>query len=256
MDLSNGDCRNPELSEARADQAAGRPGAPLRIALALKLFVDHQMTKLGVGLVLIASGLIEAYDTVLDELHRLRVRVGHGVVILGVVHVLASLPEVIEGIERSLSYLEGREDSRPSWDGPDGGSKEGARNVAPGTRHVYASQARRFLRWAEGRGRTLDTITATDLEAYRAELAAEKSPRAASKQLSVVRSLLGQLPRADGPAAGPRPRRHPRSPKAMPAINGREPSLSLSELKEAVRQLGNDDSGSSQQVQGGGPILR
>jgi hypothetical protein len=42
-----------------------RPGAPLRIALALKRFVDHPMTKLGVGLILIASGLIEAYDTVL-----------------------------------------------------------------------------------------------------------------------------------------------------------------------------------------------
>ena len=52
-----------------------------------------------------------------------------GVVILGVVHVLASLPEVIEGIERWLGYLEGREDSRPSRDGPDGGSKEGARDL-------------------------------------------------------------------------------------------------------------------------------
>ena len=123
MDLSSGDCRNPELSEARADQAAGRPGAPLRIALALKRFVDHSMTKLGVGLILIASGLIETYDTVLGDLHRLRVRVGHGVVILGVVHVFASLPEVIEGIEHWLSYLEGREDSRRGRDGPDGGSR-------------------------------------------------------------------------------------------------------------------------------------
>ena len=97
--------------------------------MALKRFVDHPITRLGVGLILIASGLIEAYDTVLDDLHRLRVRVGHGVVILGVVHVLASLPEVIEAIERWLSYLKGREDSRPSRDGPDGGSKEGARNL-------------------------------------------------------------------------------------------------------------------------------
>jgi hypothetical protein len=89
---------------------------------ALKRFVDHPMTKLGVGLILIASGLVEAYDTVLDDLHRLRVRVGHGVVILGVVNVLASLPEVIEGIEDWLGYLEGREDRRQSRDGSDGGS--------------------------------------------------------------------------------------------------------------------------------------
>ena len=123
MDLSSGDCRKPELSEAHADQAARRSGAPLSIALALKRFVDHPMTKLGVGLILIASGLIEAYDTVLDDLHRLRVRVGHGVVILGVVNVLASLPEVIEGLQHWLGYLEGREDSRRGRDGSDGGSR-------------------------------------------------------------------------------------------------------------------------------------
>ena len=126
MDLSSGDCRKPELSEAHADQAARRSGAPLSIALALKRFVDHPMTKLVVGLILIASGLIEAYDTVLDDLHRLRVRVGHGVVILGVVNVLASLPEVIEGIERWLNYLEGRENGRQNQDGSDGALERNA----------------------------------------------------------------------------------------------------------------------------------
>src|SRR5262245_51791954 len=112
MDLSSHDSRNPEFSQARADQAAGRPSKARQIALALKHFVDHPMTKLGVGLILIASGLMEAYDSVLDDFHRLRVRVGHGVIILGIVNVLASLPDVIQGIENWLSYLVGREDSR------------------------------------------------------------------------------------------------------------------------------------------------
>src|SRR5262245_3202980 len=97
MDLPSGGHREPELSGARADRAAR---APLRIALALRRFVNHPMTQFGVGLLLITSGLIEAHDTVLDDLYRLRVRVGHGVVILGLVHVLASLPGVIEGIDR------------------------------------------------------------------------------------------------------------------------------------------------------------
>jgi hypothetical protein len=119
MNRPSGESRKPELSGASVAQAAGRPGAPLRIALALKRFVDHPLTRLGVGLILIASGLIEAYDTVLDDLHRLRVRVGHGVVILGVVHVFASLPDVITGIEQWLRYLEGREDSREGLNGPD-----------------------------------------------------------------------------------------------------------------------------------------
>ena len=123
MDLSSGDSRKPELSETRADRAAGRPRATLRIALALRRFVNHPVTQFVVGLILIASGLIEAYDTVLDDLHHLRVRVGHGVVILGLVNVLASLPGVIQGIDHWLSYLEGREDSRQGRDGPDGGSR-------------------------------------------------------------------------------------------------------------------------------------
>ena len=79
-----------------------RPGGLQRLARALKRFVDHPVTKLGVGLILIASGLIETYDTVLDDLHHLRVRVGHGVVILGLVNVLASLPGVTRPGHRSF----------------------------------------------------------------------------------------------------------------------------------------------------------
>jgi hypothetical protein len=120
MDLSSRDSRKPELPEARAD---GTTGAPLGFALALKRFVDHPMTKLAVGLILIVSGLIEAYDTVLDDLHRLRVRVGHGVVILGVVNVLASLPEVIDGLKHWLSYVEGRGERREGPVGTDEGSE-------------------------------------------------------------------------------------------------------------------------------------
>jgi len=112
MDDSNHDSSKPVSSQARADQPARQPGKLRRLAHGLKRFVDHPATKLVVGLILIVSGLIEAYDTVLDDLHRLRVRVGHGVVILGVVNVLASLPEVIDGIERWLSYFEAKEDSR------------------------------------------------------------------------------------------------------------------------------------------------
>ena len=129
--LPSGSFREPDLSETRTDQVAKRTSAPLRIALALKRFVDHPMTKLGVGLILIATGLIEAYDTVLDDFHRLRVRVGHGVVILGVVHVLASLPDVIEGIEHWLNYLEEGREGRPrSQDGPDAGL-HGGRSESP-----------------------------------------------------------------------------------------------------------------------------
>jgi hypothetical protein len=111
------------LSQVSVDLAGGRLGKSRRIARALKDFVDHPVTKLFVGLIRIVGGLIEAHDTALDDLHRLRVRVGHGVVIMEIVNGLASLPEVVEGIDHWLSYLEGRADSRQSRDGPDGGSR-------------------------------------------------------------------------------------------------------------------------------------
>jgi hypothetical protein len=119
VDISSRDSWKPQSSRAHADQVARRLGSFRRLARALKHFVDHPVSKLAVGLILIASGLIEAYDTVLDDLHRLRVRVGHGVIILGVVNVLASLPEVIDGIERWLSYLAENEDTGQSRDGSD-----------------------------------------------------------------------------------------------------------------------------------------
>jgi hypothetical protein len=122
MDLPSGDRPKLEMSEARADRPAGRPRTLLRIAQALRRFVNHPVTQFVVGLILVASGLIEAYDTILDDLHHLRVRVGHGIVILGLVNVLASLPGVIEGIEHWLSYFEGQEDSHQSQDGREGGS--------------------------------------------------------------------------------------------------------------------------------------
>jgi hypothetical protein len=123
--LSSGDRPEPESSQARGDQAAGRLRAPLRIALALRRFVNHPVTEFCVGLILIVSGLIEAYDTVLDDLHHLRVRVGHGVVILGLVNLLASLPGVIEGIAHWLSPFEEREHNHQRQDGPDGGTRQG-----------------------------------------------------------------------------------------------------------------------------------
>jgi hypothetical protein len=123
MDSSSPESPLHDPTQVSVDLAAGRVSKSRRVAQALKRFVDHPVTKLFVGLILIISGLIEAYDTVLDDVHRLRVRVGHGVVILGVVNVLASLPEVIEGIEHWLNYLEKREDSRQNRDGPAGDSR-------------------------------------------------------------------------------------------------------------------------------------
>jgi hypothetical protein len=109
--------------------------------------------------------------------------------------------------------------------------------LAPATRRVYASQARRFLRWAERRGRTLDTLTENDLKSYRAELASGKSRRAATRYLSPVRCLLAELTQRGGPC----PKSQPHGRKTTFATGRQEPSLSVSELKQAVRELGDQD---------------
>jgi hypothetical protein len=74
----------------------------------LRAFVAHPTTRLVVALILIFSGLIETLDTVKEDVSRLRIRVGHGIILLGFVNALSSLPPVIDGIERWLKVLEAK----------------------------------------------------------------------------------------------------------------------------------------------------
>jgi hypothetical protein len=79
---------------------------------ALKAFVEHPTTKLVVAIILIVSGLIETLDTVKEDVSNLRVRVGHGIILLGLVNAFSSLPPVIDGIERWLKAAEIKRERR------------------------------------------------------------------------------------------------------------------------------------------------
>jgi hypothetical protein len=61
-----------------------------------------------VALLLIWSGVSEAYDTFLEDVKHFRLRAGHGVVLLGLVNLFTSLPLVIDGLERWLRYLDAK----------------------------------------------------------------------------------------------------------------------------------------------------
>jgi len=75
----------------------------------LKAFVKHPATQLATGLVLIISGMAEAiYDFTSAE-HSFRLGVHHGVLVFGLVQVLGSLPELIEGLDRTFEAIDKRQ---------------------------------------------------------------------------------------------------------------------------------------------------
>src|SRR5438128_1554220 len=90
-----------------------------RIARAITRFVDNPVTNLVKGIALLLIGLSEASKTFTDDLAHKQLRVGHGLIIIGVFGILDALPHLIEGLEAGQRYLELRDKkARP---GPDPG---------------------------------------------------------------------------------------------------------------------------------------
>jgi hypothetical protein len=86
-----------------------------RIAHAIESFVENPVTNLVKGLALLFIGLTEASQTFREDVAHGRVRVGHGIVIIGAFSILGALPHVIEGLDASRKYLEakGKKDQSP-----------------------------------------------------------------------------------------------------------------------------------------------
>ncbi len=79
---------------------------------AMRAFVDHPITRLVVAIILIVSGFIEAYDTFKEDVSHLRVRIGHGIILLGFINAFSSLPPVVDGIERWLKLEDAKAERR------------------------------------------------------------------------------------------------------------------------------------------------
>jgi hypothetical protein len=80
-----------------------------RIARALTVFVEHPVTNLVKGIALLLIGLTDAARTFREDVAHGQVRVGHGLVIIGLFSILGALPHLIEGLEASRRYLELKE---------------------------------------------------------------------------------------------------------------------------------------------------
>src|SRR5438270_8571425 len=87
---------------------------PDRIARAITRFVENPVTNLVKGIVLFLIGLSEASKTFTEDLARMQLRVGHGLIILGVFAVLGAVPHLIDSLESGRRYLEFRDEkARP-----------------------------------------------------------------------------------------------------------------------------------------------
>jgi hypothetical protein len=109
---------NPRQADSGASDPVQPPSGRWAFAHALRAFVDHPTTRLVVALILILSGFIETLDTVKEDVAHLKVRVGHGIILLGFVNAFSSLPAVIDGIERWFKAEELKAERRTPRDQP------------------------------------------------------------------------------------------------------------------------------------------
>jgi hypothetical protein len=75
----------------------------------IRSFVESPITNLVKGLALTLIGLSDASHTFREDVAHGRVRVGHGLIIIGLFSILGALPHLIEGLEAGGRFLESRE---------------------------------------------------------------------------------------------------------------------------------------------------
>jgi len=77
-----------------------------QIANAITAFVENPVTNLVKGIALLVIGLTEASHTFREDIAHGQLRVGHGIVIIGIFSILQALPPLIEGLDAGRKYLE------------------------------------------------------------------------------------------------------------------------------------------------------
>ena len=80
-----------------------------KLAQAIDSFVENPVTNLVKGVALLLIGVSDASHTFRDDITHGHVRVGHGLIIIGVFAILGALPHFIESLEAGARYLELRE---------------------------------------------------------------------------------------------------------------------------------------------------
>jgi hypothetical protein len=85
-----------------------------RVAQGIRSFVENPVTNLVKGIALLTIGLSDAYQTLWDDIAQKHLRVGHGLIIIGIFSMLDSLPHLIESLEAGARFLENRGSKDPT----------------------------------------------------------------------------------------------------------------------------------------------
>ncbi|WP_435009901.1 hypothetical protein P12x_001109 [Tundrisphaera lichenicola] len=80
-----------------------------RVSKAILAFVENPVTNLVKGLALLLIGLSDVSQTFREDIAHGRLRVGHGIIIIGFFGVLGAIPHIIEGLEAGAQYIDYRE---------------------------------------------------------------------------------------------------------------------------------------------------
>jgi hypothetical protein len=79
-----------------------------QLAQAITAFVENPVTNLVKGIALLVIGITEAARTFREDIANGHVRVGHGIIIIGLFSILEALPHVIEGLDASRKFMEAK----------------------------------------------------------------------------------------------------------------------------------------------------
>ena len=85
-----------------------------KFASAIASFVENPVTNLLKGMALVLIGLTEASRTFREDIAHGHIRVGHGIIIIGIFSILEALPHVIEGLDAGRKYLEVKAKQSPA----------------------------------------------------------------------------------------------------------------------------------------------
>src|SRR3954454_10029776 len=79
-----------------------------RLARGIESFVENPVTNLVKGVALLLIGLSDASRTFREDVAHGQVRVGHGLIIIGLFSILGALPHIIDGLEAGDRFLKSR----------------------------------------------------------------------------------------------------------------------------------------------------
>jgi hypothetical protein len=80
-----------------------------KVSRAIKSFVENPFTNLAKGVALLLIGLSDASETFRDDVTHGHVRIGHGLIIIGLFSILGALPHLIDSLEAGEQFLELRD---------------------------------------------------------------------------------------------------------------------------------------------------